>query len=74
MGIHIYSLSIYQSAKKFEVSSRMTFGFSVCIRLLGLTDFYDEVKTLPMGDAGEQPTAFTNGDNGMGKLKKRKVS
>ncbi|XVE70666.1 hypothetical protein DITRI_Ditri10aG0089000 [Diplodiscus trichospermus] len=42
--------------------------------LLGLTDsFYDEIKTLPLGDdAGEQPTSFSSGDRGMGKLKKRK--
>ncbi|XVF58484.1 hypothetical protein PTKIN_Ptkin07bG0069800 [Pterospermum kingtungense] len=41
--------------------------------LLGLTDsFYDEIKTLPLGDTGEQPAAFTNGNSGMGKLKKRK--
>ncbi|XWS23999.1 hypothetical protein CRYUN_Cryun28dG0063500 [Craigia yunnanensis] len=42
--------------------------------LLGLTDsFYDEIKTLQLGDdAREQPEAFTNGNSGMGKLKKRK--
>ncbi|XVF39667.1 hypothetical protein PTKIN_Ptkin01aG0051700 [Pterospermum kingtungense] len=41
--------------------------------LFGLTDsFHDEIKTLPLGDAGEQPTAFTNGNSGMGNLKKRK--
>ncbi|KAL4279858.1 hypothetical protein GQ457_03G034320 [Hibiscus cannabinus] len=42
--------------------------------LLGLTDnFYDEIKTLQLGgDAGEQPTSFSNGSGGMGKIKKRK--
>ncbi|XVE95163.1 hypothetical protein REPUB_Repub02eG0072700 [Reevesia pubescens] len=42
--------------------------------LLGLTDsFYDEIKSLPLGgDAGEQPTSFSNVNSGMGKLKKRK--
>ncbi|OMO50804.1 Sas10/Utp3/C1D [Corchorus capsularis] len=43
--------------------------------LLGLTDsFFDEIKTLPLGDdAGEKPTSFSNGNSGMGKHKKRKV-
>ncbi|KAE8684558.1 hypothetical protein F3Y22_tig00111127pilonHSYRG00024 [Hibiscus syriacus] len=42
--------------------------------LLGLTDsFHDEIKTLSLGvDAGEQPTSFSNGSSGMGKIKKRK--
>ncbi|KAK6277720.1 hypothetical protein POUND7_018043 [Theobroma cacao] len=42
--------------------------------LLGLTDsFYDEIKTLPLGDvAGDQPTSFSNSNGGMWKLKKRK--
>lgn len=41
--------------------------------LLGLTDFYDEIKTLPLeDDVSEQVTSFDNGSNRMGKFKKRK--
>ncbi|KAJ0026222.1 hypothetical protein Pint_08508 [Pistacia integerrima] len=42
--------------------------------LLGLTEsFFDEIKTLPIEDNGEQPTSMNNGRSVMGKLKKRKV-
>ncbi|KAB1220815.1 Neuroguidin [Morella rubra] len=42
--------------------------------LLGLTDFYDEIKTLPLeDDVSEQLTSFDNVSNRMGKFKKRKV-
>ncbi|GLT60584.1 hypothetical protein SLA2020_333440 [Shorea laevis] len=42
--------------------------------LLSLTDnFYDEIKTLPLGDVGkDQPESFGSGSSGMGKLKKHK--
>ncbi|KAF5751586.1 Sas10/Utp3/C1D family isoform 1 [Tripterygium wilfordii] len=42
--------------------------------LLGLTEnFYDEIRSLPLGDnGGEQTTGFHNVSNRVGKLKKRK--